>query len=91
MTVLSLALENPLRAYGWLMWHAVGQSHGLLTAATIVTHQTVATVKMLELFVVMVSGKGWLLYFDYNYTYARADNCSSIKYIDLDIYIYLQI
>ena len=65
VTVCSLALEHLLSAFGWIMWHAVGQNRGLLTAAMIVIQQTVATVTMLELFVAMVSGRGWLLYIDY--------------------------
>ena len=50
-----MAAEHLLRASGWLKWHAMGQSCGLLTAAMLVLGmKTVATVKMLELFVQMV-------------------------------------
>ena len=56
MTVLSLAPERLLSASGWMMWHAVGQSRDLLTVAMLeLGMKTVATVKMLELFVPMVS------------------------------------
>ena len=59
MTVFSLALERLLRASGWMMWHAVGQSRGLLTVAiTVLGSITVITVKMLELFVTTVSWDG---------------------------------
>ena len=59
MTVLDLALEHLLRASGWMMWHAVGQSRGLLTAVMLELGEiTVATVKMLELFVDKVSWDG---------------------------------
>ena len=59
MTVLVLALERLLRASGWMMWHAVGQSRGLLTAAMLeLGEKTVATGKMLELFVTKVSWDG---------------------------------
>ena len=50
--VSSLALEHLLRASGWMMWPAMGQSLDLLTAAMLVMGmKTVTTVKMLELFV----------------------------------------
>ena len=59
VTVLALALEHLLSASGWMMWHAVGQSLGLLTVAMLVLGmKTVATVKMLELFVEKVSWDG---------------------------------
>ena len=59
VTVLYLALDDLLRASGWIMWHAVGQSHGLLTAAILVLEViTVFTMKMLELFVQLVSWDG---------------------------------
>ena len=59
MTVLSLALERLLSASGWMMWHAVGQSHGLSTVAiTVLEMKAVITVKMLELFVTKVSWDG---------------------------------
>ena len=44
--VLDLALEHLLRTSCWMMWHAEGQSHGLLTAIMMVIQQTVSTVKM---------------------------------------------
>ena len=59
VTVLSLALERLLRASGWMMWHAVGQSRGLLTAGMLeLGEKTVTMGKMLELFVDKVSWDG---------------------------------
>ena len=59
MTVLALALDHLLSASGWMMWHAVGQSHDLLTVAMLeLGMKTVPTVKMLELFVEKVSWDG---------------------------------
>ena len=51
----SLALDHLLRPSGWMMWGAVGQSHGLLTATIVVLEIiTVSTVRMLELSVLEV-------------------------------------
>ena len=54
--VLSLTPVYLLSASGWMMWPAMGQSCGLLTAVMLVSASiTVTTVMMLALFVQMVS------------------------------------
>ena len=59
VTVRSLELEQVLSASGCMMWNAMAQSRGLLTAAMPVSVLTsVATRKLLELFVPMVSWDG---------------------------------
>ena len=66
--MLPLPIEHLLRASGWRMWIAVGQSCGLLTASMLLGMATVPT-EMLELFVYMVSWDGSCLHKNVSISY----------------------